>query len=73
MSRSGAAVFTTLDVGIGDRVKFISEQFDFSGLAVVCNRQIGDDERTRVHLRFIEVAFPVETLMKSDVLVEQRV
>jgi hypothetical protein len=50
VSRSGAAVFTTLDVGIGDRVKFISEQFDFSGLAVVCNRQIGDDERTRVHL-----------------------
>ena len=73
VSRSGAAVFTTLDVGIGDRVKFICEQFDFSGLAVVCNRQIGDDERTRVHIRFIETVFPVETLMKSDVLVEQRV
>src|SRR5687768_4558438 len=38
ISRSGAAVFTTLDLGIGDRVKFISAEYDFSGLAVVCNR-----------------------------------
>ena len=73
VSRSGAAVFTTLDVGIGDRVKFISEQYDFSGLAVVCNKQIGDDERTRVHLRFVESAFPIEALMKSEALMEQRV
>lgn len=73
VSRNGAAVFTTLDVGIGDRVKFISEQYDFSGLAVVCNRQVGDDERTRVHLKFVEAIFPIETLMKSEALMEQRV
>lgn len=71
VSRSGAAVFTTLDVGIGDRVKFISEEYDFSGLAVVCNRQVGDDDRTRLHLKFVENTFPVETLMKADVVVEQ--
>lgn len=71
VSRSGAAVFTTLDVGIGDRVKFISEEYDFSGLAVVCNRQVGDDDRTRLHLRFVENTFPVEMLMKTDVVVEQ--
>jgi hypothetical protein len=71
VSRSGAAVFTTLDVGIGDRVKFISEEFDFSGLAVVCDRQVGDDDRTRLHLKFVESTFPVEILMNPDVVVEQ--
>ncbi len=73
ISRSGAAVFTTLDVGIGDRVKFICTEYDFSGLAVVCNRQVGDDERMRLHLKFVEATFPVEMLMKADVMVEQQV
>ena len=71
VSRSGAAVFTTLDVGIGDRVKFISAEYDFSGLAVVCNTQVGDDDRTRLHLKFVENTFPVETLMKTEVTVER--
>ena len=73
VGRSGAAVFTTLNVGIGDRVKFISEQYDFSGLAVVCNVQAGTDDRTRIHLRFVEATFPVEILMKKGVLLEQRI
>ena len=73
VSRGGAAVFTTLDVNVGDRVKFISERYDFSGMAVVCNRQIGPDERTRLHIRFVSSVFPVEVLMRSDALVEQRV
>ena len=71
VSRSGAAVFTTLEVNIGDRVKFISEEYDFSGLAVVCNRHVGHDQRTRLHLKFVESAFPVETLMRSDIAVER--
>lgn len=71
VSRSGAAVLTTLNVGIGDRVKFISEQYDFSGLAVVCNIQTGDDDRTRLHLKFVENTFPVEALMKTAIEVEQ--
>lgn len=65
ISRSGAAVISTLDVNVGDRVKFINEKYDFSGLAVVCNRQIGEDKRTRLHLQFVESRFPVE-LIKSD-------
>lgn len=71
VSRSGAAVFTTMNVVIGDRVKFISEEYDFSGLAVVCNMQIGSDDRRRLHLKFVENKFPVKTLMKKDVMVEQ--
>ena len=71
VSRSGAAVFTTMKVSVGDRVKFISEEYDFSGLAVVCHVQSGEDEKTRLHLKFVEAMFPVETLMKADVLVER--
>jgi hypothetical protein len=71
VSRKGAAVFTNLDVNIGDRVKFISAEYDFSGLAVVCNRQAGDDGRTRLHLKFVETTFPVEILMKTSVVVEE--
>jgi hypothetical protein len=66
VSRTGAAVFTTMNVGIGDRVKFISEQYDFSGLAVVCNLQRGDDERTKLHLEFVETTFPVDALMTPE-------
>lgn len=45
ISRSGAVVISSLDENFGDRVKFISEDYNFSGLAVVCNRQIGEDKR----------------------------
>lgn len=62
ISKSGAAVISTLDVNVGDRVKFISEQYDFSGLAVICNRQVGEDKRTRLHLQFVGNSFPIETL-----------
>lgn len=71
VSRSGAAVFTTLEVGVGDRVKFICTEYDFSGLAVVCNRHVGDDDRTRLHLRFVDAVFPIKSLMNADVMVEQ--
>jgi hypothetical protein len=66
ISKSGAAVFTSLDVNIGDRVKFISKEFDFSGLAVVCNRQTDDDGITRLHLQFVESMFPVDKLDLSQ-------
>ncbi len=71
VSRSGAAVLTTMEVGIGDRVKFISEEYDFSGLAIVCNAQPSADNRTRIHLRFVNATFPVKELMNSGVVVEQ--
>ena len=71
VSRSGAAVFTTLDISVGDRVKFISEKYDFSGLAVVCDVQTADDGKTRIHIKFVENTFPVGTLMSSDVVLLQ--
>jgi hypothetical protein len=67
ISKSGAAVFSTMDIGVGQRVKFISEKYDFSGLAVVCNHQIAGDGRQRLHLQFVENTFPVEKLDQSSV------
>ena len=62
ISKWGAAVLTTLDVHVGDRVKFISEQYDFSGLAVVCNRRERSDERATLNLQFVENHFPVDRI-----------
>lgn len=66
ISRHGAAVISKLNVDVGDRVKFISEEFDFSGMAVVCNRQLGGDNRQRLHLQFVDSQFPVEKLKRLD-------
>ena len=71
ISRSGAAVLTTLDVNVGDRVKFISEKYDFSGLAVVCNRQASDDKRATLHIRFVEARFPVNRLDLTKAVVKE--
>jgi hypothetical protein len=62
ISKHGAAVLTTLDLHVGDRVKFISEAYDFSGMAIVCNRRDGSDGKTRLSLQFVGSAFPVERL-----------
>lgn len=67
ISKHGAAVLTTLDLHVGDRVKFISESYDFSGVAMVCNRREGSDGKTRLNLQFVGSVFPVEriTISKS--------
>ena len=66
ISKSGAALFTTLDVCVGDRVKFICERYDFSGLAVVCNRQETNDSKTRLHIQFVESEFPIARVCVTD-------
>src|SRR5215204_381882 len=71
VSGNGASVLTTLDVNIGDQVKFISAEYDFSSLAVVCDRQTADRQRTRVHLKFVGNRFPVTKLMKSGIVAER--
>ncbi|MEO8649500.1 MAG: PilZ domain-containing protein [Acidobacteriota bacterium] len=70
ISKSGAAVFTTLDVGVGDRVKFICEKYDFSGLAVVCNRQETNESKTRLHIQFVENEFPIARVCDSELEAE---
>lgn len=72
ISKSGAAVLTKLDLHVGDRVKFISEAYDFSGHAVVCNQKSSPDGRTRLNLKFVECSFPVEAIVaKTTAPVEE--
>ncbi|MGD9562629.1 MAG: hypothetical protein AB7F88_11040 [Pyrinomonadaceae bacterium] len=65
ISKQGAAVRTMLDLHTGDRVKFISEVHDFSGIAVVCNRQEASDGRALLNLQFVGSVFPVERISIS--------
>jgi hypothetical protein len=66
-------VLTTLDLHVGDRVKFISERYDFSGMALVCNRRDGSDGKTRLNLQFVGSAFPVERIMIPNTKAEETV
>jgi len=59
ISESGASVFSELRLNVGDQVRFQSSSPAFSSLTVVRHRRIGTDDRTRVHLEFIENAFPL--------------
>ncbi len=60
VSKRGAAVLTSLDANVGDRIKFISEKYDFSGLAVVCNRREAPGGKNLLNLQFVGASFPVE-------------
>jgi hypothetical protein len=66
VSKHGAAVLTSLDLHVGDRVKFISEAYDFSGMAVVCNRRDTTGGKTRLNLQFVGGVFPVERLTVAE-------
>lgn len=66
ISKHGAAVITSLDLSVGDRVKFISEKNDFSGLAIVCNTRRGADGKTRLSLQFVGATFPVERITAKE-------
>ena len=59
ISESGASVYSELRLNIGDQVRFQSSSPAFYSLSVVRHRRIGTDNRTRIHLEFIEHTFPI--------------
>lgn len=59
ISRSGAAVFTALDIGVGTFIKMSSERHNASVLAVVRVRRQGSDGITRLHLEFVGSEWPL--------------
>jgi len=59
ISETGASVFSDLRISVGDRIKFVSSVPAFSSLSVVRHRRIGIDDRTRIHLEFVEKYFPI--------------
>ncbi|MDQ3800328.1 MAG: PilZ domain-containing protein [Acidobacteriota bacterium] len=60
ISLSGAAVYSNLEVNVGDFVKFTSDTYNFDALAVVRNRRARPDEPSKLHLEFVDANFPVE-------------
>ena len=65
ISKSGAAVTTSLELSVGDRIKLINTEFDFSSLAVVCNSVEREDGKYRISLEFVNHSFPVHRLKSS--------
>ena len=59
ISRSGAAVFTTMDVAPGRFVKVTSTRYNTTALAVVRGRRSGGGGITRLHLEFVGCEWPL--------------
>ena len=59
ISETGSAVFSDQRVIVGDRIKFQTRSPRFTSLAIVRDRRIGLDNRTRIHLEFVDNQFPV--------------
>ena len=62
ISRSGAAVFTSLKIDRGRFVRLRSARFTLAVLAVVRGRRKGADNIDRLHMEFIDRQWPLEIL-----------
>ncbi len=63
ISSHGAAVFSNMNLNVGSCIKFSSEEFDFSSLAIVRNSQKKKKDRhRRVHLEFLTEKFPTDKI-----------
>ena len=60
ISYRGAAIFSALQVNVGDRIQITNQQDNFTAFAVVRNRRIGPDNLPRLHLEFIDAQFPLQ-------------
>jgi len=66
ISESGASVFSSLQLNVGDRVKITSAEHSFNAIAMVRSRLSGRDKRLRLHLEFVDSTFPIVEIL-SDV------
>jgi len=62
ISATGASVVCSLDVQIGDRVKFASKEHNFYTIAIVRNKRMIDEKRVTLHLEFLENTYPVNKI-----------
>jgi hypothetical protein len=62
ISRRGASVFSTLEVESGKFVRLRSARYSLAVLAVVRGSRKGEDNIPRLHLEFIDRAWPLEIL-----------
>ena len=61
ISADGACVASSLDVKIGERVKFACKELNFYAMAIVRDREMRN-KRLALHLEFVEHLFPVKKL-----------
>jgi len=59
ISRSGAAVFTAMDIGPGTFLRVTSDSYNARVLAVVRARRTGANGITRLHLEFVGSEWPL--------------
>ncbi len=59
ISRSGAAIFTAMEIGPGAFVKVTSDTYNTTVLGVVRARRVGRDGITRLHLEFLGSEWPL--------------
>jgi len=60
LSLSGTAVFSTLDVTIGEFIRIKSDQYDVSIISIVRGHRVGPDNIPRLHVEFVDRFFPLE-------------
>lgn len=60
ISLSGASIFTSLILRVGEFVRVRSEQYNASIISVVRGKRTGQDNIPRVHVEFIDGLFPLE-------------
>lgn len=67
VSAKGAMVICSLEVAIGDRVKFASKEKDFYSICIVRDRQVKPGKLPFLHLEFVDARFPVERIPAVNV------
>ena len=67
VSTTGAMVVCSLDVAIGQKVKFASKEKEFYSICIVRDRQLRPGKLPLVHLEFIDNKFPVEKIAAPKV------
>lgn len=60
ISVGGAAVFASIDAAIGSFLRFTSQQYNVTLIAVVRGKRVGPDGIPRLHLEFVDRLFPLE-------------
>lgn len=61
----GVSVVSTLEVSVGEKVKFACKSVDFYAIAIVRNRKERPGELPTVHLEFVDAIFPVHKVVTN--------
>ncbi len=70
ISLRGAAVLSSLNVNIGDGIRFTMEKPEFSVLAVVRQIRTHNKDTDRIHLEFVTANFPIREMNFSNLAEE---